>query len=276
MVVMRKWLLLIFSRNGSLLVDNWMRGLVKFWMLNKIIFCGFDWFVWNVKGWRKIELFSVIFGCIVNKKLFFMFIEFLCWDSPNRLYLNFGFFLFHPVPSFLVGLSSRLSPFFPTFFIIFDGKIIVFRLKQGRLRSLGSWALRLFGRIFFCFQWYFFLFYFIEERIFLVKTIVLFFSRLSGNEARIVPTLLPLTVTVAWYFLIFEGETHMISILFIVFESITILLFRWQKCTKESWIIKLAYIFTPLSSCFIFFCQLANYLKVWRNLRKKIKTHKKQ
>lgn len=257
-------------------MNNRMGRLVNFRMFNKIIFCGFDWFVWNMKGWGKIELFTIVFGCIVNKKLFFMFIQFLCWDSCNRLYLNFRLFLFHPVPSFLVWLSWRFSPFFSCFFIIFYDKIVVFGLRKRGLLGLGSWAFRLLGRIFFCFQWYFFLFDFIEERFLLVKTIVLFFSWLSGNEARIVPTLLPLTVAVARYFLIFEGETHMISILFIVFESITILLFRWQKCTKESWIIKLAYIFTPLSSCFIFFCQLANYLKVWRNLRKKIKTHKKQ
>ena len=135
---MGKVFLRIFDRNRDVLMNNGRRNLVKFLMLNKIIFLGFDWLARNVKGWRKKELLAVIFGCIVSEKLFFMFVQFLGWNPTNGLDLNLSFFLFHPSSSFFVGLARRLLWFFNALFVIDNGKIIVFRLRKGGLLVLRS------------------------------------------------------------------------------------------------------------------------------------------
>lgn len=76
----------------------------------------------------------------------------------------------------------------------------------------------MFGGDFFGFEGDFFVFDFVGEGFLRVKMMVLVLGGVGGNEAGIVGVLVGLGVAVAGDFLIFEGETHMISILFIVFE----------------------------------------------------------
>lgn len=102
MVVVCERLRVVFCDERVALVNGGRGNLERLLRLNKIIFLGLGWFGVDVKGGREKELFGVIFGCIVDRKLFFGFVKVLGGNSADGLNLNLGFFLFHPVPTFLI------------------------------------------------------------------------------------------------------------------------------------------------------------------------------